>query len=185
MGAFLDSQSLTRLQERAACRASLGSSRGGCGHFPARNCWTARGRFFAASGQNARTPSFPGRARSRGSRICSRPAPKRRLENDHSPASTASRNYSIVWFANTSGKPRAPSRFRGWPLLRHLFASFTPKTSNASFCSITMSHAKACPGRKRNSRKLNHGPCMVQQRPAFSTGACSNSLILSDSCSIK
>jgi predicted transcriptional regulator len=38
---------------KAALSASVRSSRssvGGCEHFPARNCWTAKGRFFAASG---------------------------------------------------------------------------------------------------------------------------------------
>jgi hypothetical protein len=108
-GAFLDSQSLTRLQKRANCRAVLGSSARECGHSPARNCCMARGRFFAASGQNARTPSLPGRTRSRVSRICSRPAPKRRLENDHSPPLISSR-IPLDWLVGSrTRRSRAPA----------------------------------------------------------------------------
>jgi hypothetical protein len=106
------SQSLTRLQERANWRALLGSSARGCGHFPARNCCTARGRFFAASGQNARTPSLPGRTRSRVSQICFRPAPKRRLENDHSPPLISSR-IPLDWLVREHARLALPSRFRG------------------------------------------------------------------------
>jgi len=91
-GAFFDSDLFTRPLEDATCRALFGSCAGGCGHFPARNWWPARGKFCAASGQNARTPSVPERVQSRVFRICSRPAPRRRRENDHSPASISSQN---------------------------------------------------------------------------------------------
>ncbi len=114
--AFVDSQSLTRLQERAGCRASLGFSGGGCRHFAARNFWTARGRLFAASGQNVRTPLFSGMVRSRVSRICSRPAPKRRLENNYAPASISSRmplDSLVREHVAKRRPPIAPSRLGG------------------------------------------------------------------------
>ena len=103
--------SLPRLQERAACRALLGPSVRGCGRFPARNCWTARGRFSAASGQNARTPSFPGGTRFRVSRICSRPTPNRRLENDHPPPLFSSQ-IPLDRLEREDARLALPSRFR-------------------------------------------------------------------------
>jgi hypothetical protein len=165
-GGFLDSRSLTRRQERAACRALLGSSAGGCGHFPARNCWTATGRFFAACGQNARTQSFPGRTRSRVSRICSRPAPKRRLENDRSPPSISSPIPLNCFGSRTRARlaPIAISRLAG-----RYFAIYLPplrlELPTQAFVPSPKA-AKACPGQELNSRKRNHarGPCVVHQR---------------------
>ena len=156
-GAFLDSQSLNRLQERAACRALLGPFAGGCGHFPVRNCLTARGRFFAASGQNARTPSLPERTRSRVSQICFRPAPKRRLENDHSPPLISSR-IPLDWLVGsrtrTSRAPIAISRITGRCLAIYLpllglklsTQAFVPYTTHRPRAWLSLRLFISCPG---------------------------------------
>ena len=134
----------------------LESSGGGCGQFPARNRRTARGRFFAVSGQNAHKQPFHRRARSRVSRICFRSAPKRRLENDHFSASMSSQILLDCLAATTRAKPRL--KIAILRLSRRGFAIFWPllrlKRPTQAFVPSPLSHAKACPRLEMNSRKL-------------------------------
>ena len=114
----------------------------------------------------------------------------------------------IVWFANTRATPSA-ILLRGFaartPQLRHLLAPLTPKTSDASFCSV---HHKRTQKLARDRRRtavsstlrgasalssgtkaeLGFRDCMnekLEQVLKKATTTCSNSFILSDSVSIK